>query len=72
LRAWGELALLVLTKILAQQLQELLGVLTNHRGDLGVACGDLLQDGLEHVRLLLDELAELLEVGVVAQEIEVA
>lgn len=69
--ARGQLALLVLTEILAQQLQELLRVLSNHRSNLGVASCNLLQNGLQHVGLLLDELTELLEVGIAAQEVQV-
>jgi hypothetical protein len=71
LRTRGQLALLVLTEILTQQLQELLRVLSDHLGNLRVTSCDLLQDGLEHVGLLLDKLSELLEVGVAAQEVQV-
>jgi hypothetical protein len=37
---------------------------------LGIPGGDLLQDRLKHVGLLLDELTELLEVRVAAEELE--
>jgi hypothetical protein len=38
-------------------LQELLLVLSNHLRELGVSISDLLQNRLEHSRLLLDKLA---------------
>jgi hypothetical protein len=37
---------------------------------LGIPGGDLLQDRLKHVGLLLDELTELLEVGIAAEELQ--
>jgi hypothetical protein len=45
--------------------------LSDNLSNLGVASGHLLQDRLEHLRLLLYQLAELLEVGVAAKEIQV-
>lgn len=64
--AWREGALPFLT----QKLQELLLVLTNQLGNLRVTRSDLLKDGLQHLGLLLDQLTELLEVGVVTEEIQ--
>lgn len=57
--------------ILAEQLQELVGIGRNQLGQLGVSGTKLLQDGLEHLRLLLNNLAELLKLGVVPEEIQV-
>lgn len=62
----------VVVGILAQKLEELVGVRGNQLGQLRVAGTELLQDGLEHLRLLLHHLAQLLELGVVAEEVEVA
>jgi hypothetical protein len=39
-------------------------------GELRVASGDLLKNGLKHLWLLLNDLAQLLELRVVAQEIK--
>ena len=50
----------------------MIGVLTNDGSNLGIPSSDLLQDGLKHVRLLLDQLTELLEVRVAAEELEAA
>lgn len=69
--AWRQCALFFLPKVLAEQLQELFGVLPDQLGNLGVASGNLLQDRLQHLRLLLHELSELLEMGVGAQEVQV-
>jgi hypothetical protein len=38
-------------------LQELLGVLRDHLGQLRVSCADLLQNGLKHLWLLLYNLS---------------
>lgn len=67
---WGQVGLIILIKVLTQQLQELLGVLSDDLGNLGVASRNLLQNGLKHVGLLLNELAKLLEVGVAAEEVQ--
>jgi hypothetical protein len=40
--------------------------------ELGVARADLLKDRFEHMWLRLDDRAQLLELGVVAEEIKVA
>lgn len=56
---------------LRQQLQELLLVLPNHLRELGVSISDLLQNWLKHSWLLLDKLAQMLEMWAVAQEIHV-
>lgn len=61
----------VVVAIFAQQAQELVRVLRNKLGQLGVTSTELLQDRLEHLGLLLDNLAELLELGIVAEEVEV-
>ncbi|MCP6237188.1 hypothetical protein NL436_27275, partial [Klebsiella pneumoniae] len=39
--------------------------------NLRIASSDLLEDGLEHLGLLLNKLAQLLEVAVVPQEVEI-
>ena len=53
----------ILIGVLGQQLHELLWVLGNHLGELRVASSNLLENGLEHLRLLLNDLAQLLELG---------
>lgn len=58
--------------ILAEQLEESVGVRGNKLGKLGVASAELLQDGLQHLGLLLYNLAELLKLRVGAQEIQVS
>lgn len=45
--------------------------MTNELCDLRVTGRNLLKNGLEHLRLLLNELAQLLEMGVIPEEIEV-
>lgn len=55
----------VVVASLPQQVQELLGVLGDELRKLGVTGTELLQDRLEHLRLLLDYLSQLLELGVV-------
>lgn len=62
----------VVITILTKETQELIGVLGDQLGKLGVASPELLQNRLQHLRLLLDDLAQLLELGVVAKEVEVA
>lgn len=68
--AGGQVGLVIFIKVLTQQLQELLRVLSDDLGNLGVASRNLLQNGLEHVGLLLNELAKLLEVRVAAEEVQ--
>lgn len=63
---------LVVFNIFAQQLQETVRVLANDGCNLWVSGGNLLQNGLEHLWLLLHELAELLEMWVAAQEVQVS
>lgn len=58
--------------ILAEQLEESVGVRGNELGKLGVASAKLLQDWLQHLGLLLYNLAELLELRIGAQEIQVS
>lgn len=58
--------------VLAKQAQESIRVGSNELGQLRVTGTKLLQDGFEHLRLLLHDLAQLLELGVAAKEIEVA
>lgn len=55
----------VLISVLGEQLQELIWVTRNKLGQLRVASYDLLQDGLEHRRLLLYDLTKLLELRIV-------
>ena len=47
-------------------------MLTNQSSQLWVTSSNLLQDGLEHLRILLDDLSQLLELRVISEEIEVA
>jgi hypothetical protein len=47
-------------------------MLSDQLCQLWVASADLLKDWLEHLWLLLDDLAELLELGVITEEIKVA
>lgn len=62
----------VVVSVLAEQAEELLGVLGNQLGQLWVASAELLQDRLQHLGLLLHNLAKLLELRVVSQEVQVA
>ena len=62
----------VVVNVLTEQLQELIRVLADQLSQLGVARANLLQDRLEHVRLLLHHLTKLLEVLILTQEVEVA
>jgi hypothetical protein len=70
LSPWWERSIIV--TILAQQLQELLRVLSDQLCQLWVTSAYLLEDGLEHLGLLLHDLTKLLELGIVTEEIEVA
>ena len=56
---------------LAKQGEELIRVLGDRLGELRVAGAELLENGLEHLGLLLHHLAELLELGVVTEKLEV-
>lgn len=47
-------------------------MLTNQSSQLWVTSSNLLQDRLEHLRILLDDLSQLLELRVISEEIEVA
>ena len=71
LRAGGKRRVVVVA-LLAEQREELLRVLRDELRELRVARAELLQDGLEHLRLLLHHLAELLELRVIPEEVEVA
>lgn len=57
---------------LSNQLQELLRILANQLRELRVRGAHLLQHVFEHAGILLDQLAELLEHRVVAEEVEIA
>lgn len=61
---------LIIIRLLTQELQELFLILANELRNLGVSSGDLLEDGFEHLWLLLDQLTKLLEVGVIPQKFE--
>jgi hypothetical protein len=65
---WGQRRIVV--SILGKQLQELLRVGCDHLRQLGVALTDLLQNRFKHLGLLLYDLSQLLELWVVAQEVE--
>jgi hypothetical protein len=62
----------VVTTAFAKKLEELLLILTDKLSELRISSTELLKDWLKHLRLLLDDLAQLLELGIVAKEIEVA
>jgi hypothetical protein len=62
----------IIVSIFTQQLKELVWVRGNQLRQLRVASAELLQDRLQHLRLLLNNLAELLKLGVVSEEVEVA
>jgi len=62
----------IVVGVLAQKAEELIRVLRDQLGKLRVARTNLLEDGLQHLRLLLHDLAELLELGVVPKEIQIA
>jgi hypothetical protein len=51
-------------------LKELVRVTRDHLGQLRVAGSNLLQDGLEHLRLLLYHLSQLLKLWVVTQKVQ--
>jgi hypothetical protein len=65
--AWRQRAIILFT----QELEKLLLILTNELCNLRVTSGNLLKDRFQHLRLLLDQLAELLKVRVIPQEVEV-
>lgn len=67
--AWRELALIA--EVLRQQLQKLLLVLADELRQLRVARANLLKDRLQHLRLLLHQLTQLLEVRVISQEVQI-
>lgn len=62
----------IVVSILTKQAEKLVGVLSDQLGELRVAGTELLEDGLQHLGLLLDDLTELLKLGVISQEIQVA
>jgi hypothetical protein len=64
---WRQRAIILFT----QELEKLLLILTNELCNLRVTSGDLLKDGFQHLRLLLDQLAELLKMRVIPQEVEI-
>ena len=61
----------ILICILTQQLKKLVGMLSNQLSKLGVPSADLLEDGFEHARLGLYNLSELLELGIVSEEVQI-
>lgn len=62
----------VVVNLLAEKLQELVGVVGDQLSKLGVAGTELLENRLQHLGLLLDDLTELLELSVVSEEVQVA
>jgi hypothetical protein len=60
----------ILVSILSKQLKELLWMVGDHLRELGVSSSDLLQDRFKHLRLLLYDLSQLLELWVVAQKVK--
>jgi hypothetical protein len=69
LSTWGKSGIVIC--VLTQKVQELIRVSGNQLSELGVAGAELLQNGLQHLWLLLDDLSELLKLSVTAQEVEV-
>jgi hypothetical protein len=69
MRSWRQRNIIV--SILSKKLHELLRILGDDLRELRIASGNLLQDRLKHLWLLLDNLSQLLERWVVAQEVEV-
>lgn len=61
----------IIIGLFAQELQELFRMFLNQLGKLRVTGADLLKDRLQHLRLSLDNLAKLLELRVISQEIQV-
>jgi hypothetical protein len=55
---------------LAEEMKESIRVLSDQSSELGVSLSDLLENRLEHLRRLLDKPAELLELLVVAKEVQ--
>jgi hypothetical protein len=47
-------------------------MLSDKLGELWVSSTDLLQDGLQHLRVLLHDLSELLELRIISQEVKVS
>jgi hypothetical protein len=56
----------IVSRILSKKLHELLGILRDDLRKLWVASCYLLEDGLKHLRLLLNNVSQLLELGIVA------
>lgn len=66
-RQWPTLVIRILTK----QLQESLGVLADQCCKLWIPNADLLQDWLKHLWLLLNDLTQLLKLGIVPEKVKV-
>lgn len=62
----------VVIGVLGEQLQELFRVLSDQLRQLRIPRADLLQDRFQHVGLGLNDRAQLLKLGVTAEEIQVA
>lgn len=62
----------VVITILTQKTEELVGVLCDQLSKVRIASPKLLQNGLQHLRLLLNDLAKLLKLSIIAKEVEVA
>ena len=58
----------IILDVLAQELKELLLILSDELSELRIAVTNLLENRLQHLRLLLNELSQLLEVRVVTQK----
>lgn len=70
-RSRGERSIII-TSGLAKQAEELIGVLRDQLCQLRIASAQLCKNGFQHRRLLLDDLTQLLKLGVMSQKIEVA
>jgi hypothetical protein len=62
----------IIVSVLAEQVQELVRVGSDQLSERRVTGAKLLQDWLEHLRLLLNDLSKLLELRVVAKEVKIA
>lgn len=66
---WRQREAFLVVSTFGQQLHELFRIARNHLSERRVAGSNLLQHILEHLRLLLDELAEVLEGRIFTQEV---
>lgn len=63
---------IIVTGVLAQQLQELFWVGADDGSQLWITSGNLLENRLKHCWLLLNHLAKLLELGVISEKVKIS